>query len=217
MRQSHPQDLSRILSVSRVLVSLAVGLCAAAIVSALGALALAPLVCWIVATSVVLAWVWHISWPLGSEGTKQLAEAETKASRSTDAAVLIAAVASLGAVAEALVRASGGRGFITVALVILSVVAVVLAWAVVNTVFAFKYARLYYLDEDGGIDFKQDNPPTYSDFAYMAFTVGMSFAVSDTEPDTTAIRRVVLGHALMSFAFATGILAVTINLVANLG
>ena len=96
---------------------------------------------------------------------------------------------------------------------------VVLSWALVNTVYAFKYAHLYYLDEPdiGGIDFKQEAPPTYSDFAYLAFTVGMSFAVSETEPTATRIRRVALGHALFSYMFSTGILAVAINLVTNLG
>ena len=96
---------------------------------------------------------------------------------------------------------------------------VVLSWALVNTVYAFKYARLYYLDEPdaGGIDFKQDHPPTYADFAYLAFTLGMSFAVSDTEPTSTRIRRVALGHALLSYAFGTGVLAVAVNLVSNLG
>lgn len=70
-------------------------------------------------------------------------------------------------------------------------------------------------DEDGGIDFKQDEPPHHSDFAYLAFTVGMSFAVAETEPTRTAIRKVVLGHALLCYTF--GIVAVTINLVTNLG
>ena len=103
--------------------------------------------------------------------------------------------------------------------VLLSVLSVALSWALVNTVYAFKYARLYYFDEpdDGGIDFKQEDPPTYSDFAYLAFTVGMSFAVSETEPTATRIRRVALGHALLSYVFGTGVLAVAINLVTNLG
>jgi uncharacterized membrane protein len=91
--------------------------------------------------------------------------------------------------------------------------------ALVNTVHAFTYARRYYLDEPdiGGIDFKQEHPPAYSDFAYLAFTVGMSFAVSETEPTATHIRKVALGHALLSFAFGTGVLAVAINLVTNPG
>jgi uncharacterized membrane protein len=105
-----------------------------------------------------------------------------------------------------------------VASVHLSVVSVALSWALVNTVYAFKYAPLYYCDEPdtGGIDFKQEDDPTYSDFAYMAFTVGMSFATSETEPTSTRIRRIVLGHALLSYAFGTGVLAVSINLITNL-
>ena len=51
----------------------------------------------------------------------------------------------------------------------------------------------------------------------MAFTVGMSFGVAETEPDSTAVRKVALGHALPSYAFGTGVVAVTINLVTNLG
>lgn len=62
-------------------------------------------------------------------------------------------------------------------------------WDLVNTVFALKYARLYYRDEDGGIDFKQEQAPAYSDSAYMAFTVGMSFAVSESELAGTRIRK----------------------------
>jgi uncharacterized membrane protein len=72
------------------------------------------------------------------------------------------------------------------------------------------------VDVDGGIDFKQREPPTYSDFAYLAFTVGMAFAVSETEPANTQVRKVALGHALLSYGFGTGIVAVSINLVTNL-
>ena len=97
------------------------------------------------------------------------------------------------------------------------VVATLLAWALVNTVFALKYARHYYLNDDSGIDFKQEQAPAYSDFAYLAFTVGMSYAVSDTEPTTTAIRKTALGHALLSYGFGTIIIAVAINLISNLG
>ena len=72
------------------------------------------------------------------------------------------------------------------------------------------------MDVEGGIDFKQREPPTYSDFAYLAFTIGMTFAVSETEPTNTQVRKVALGHALLSYAFGTGIVAVSINLVTNL-
>ena len=44
----------------------------------------------------------------------------------------------------------------------------------------------------------------------------MTYAMQ-TEPANAQIRKTVLGHALLSYVFATGILAVAINLVTNLG
>ncbi|MET0916200.1 MAG: DUF1345 domain-containing protein [Jiangellaceae bacterium] len=207
----------RLLSSQRALISLAAGLAAGALVGALATPRLTPLVSWTVTVTVLLTWVWRISWPQDHVGTECLAEQEQR-TKSTDVWLLAAAIASLAVVVVALVHSSGPRDATTVASVILSVISVALSWALVNTVYAFKYARLYYLDEPdaGGIDFKQDDPPAYSDFAYMAFTVGMSFAIAETEPTATHIRKVALGHALLAYGFGTGVLAVAINLVTNL-
>jgi uncharacterized membrane protein len=212
------EKAGRVLSVRRVLTSLTAGLLAGGAVAAFTAPELAALVFWTVASAVLLAWVWRVCWPRDAAGTEQLAEEENR-TRSTDVWVLLGAIASLAAVVVALVRSSGQQDATAVAIVLLSVLDVVLSWALVNTVFAFKYARLYYFDEpdQAGIDFKQKEPPTYSDFAYLAFTVGMSFAVSETEPTSTRTRRVALIHGLLSFLFGTGVLAVAINLVTNLG
>jgi uncharacterized membrane protein len=216
-RRANPSS-GRLLSARRALVSLSAGLATGVMVGLLATPRLIPLVSWTVTIAVLLTWVWRMSWPQDSEGTKRLAEQESR-TRSTDVWLLAAAVASLAVVVLALVQSSNQRNATAVASVLLSVVSVALSWALVNTVYAFKYARLYYLDEpdDAGIDFKQEDAPTYSDFAYLAFTVGMSFAVSETEPTATRIRRVALGHALLSYAFGTGVLAVAINLVTNLG
>ena len=208
----------RLLSARRALVSLAAGLVTGVVVGLLTSLRLLPLVTWTVTVVVLLGWVWSKSWPQDPGGTKRLAEEERR-TRSTDVWLLAAAVVSLAVVVLALVQSSSQRGAVAVASVILSVISVAASWTLVNTVYAFKYARLYYLDEPDsrGIDFKQEHDPSYSDFAYLAFTVGMSFAVSDTEPTDSRIRRVALGHALLSYAFGTGVLAVAINLVTNLG
>jgi uncharacterized membrane protein len=96
------------------------------------------------------------------------------------------------------------------------VVSVVLSWTVVHTVFTVRYARLYYTGPDGGIDFNQEDPPRYSNFAYLAFTVGMTFQVSDTELQTPEIRSVALRQALLSYLLGAVILATAINLVAGL-
>jgi Protein of unknown function (DUF1345) len=59
---------------------------------------------------------------------------------------------------------------------------------------------LYYSGPNGGINFNQQTPPRYSDFAYLAFTftLGMTFQVSDTDLQTAEIRATALRHALLS-------------------
>lgn len=82
--------------------------------------------------------------------------------------------------------------------------------------FTARYAQMYYSGEVGGIDFNTDEPPRYSDFAYLAFTVGMTYQVSDTNIRSATIRRAVLRQGLLSFVLGTGIIATMINLVAGL-
>jgi uncharacterized membrane protein len=213
-RDQHRDE--RILSPRLAVLALAIGVVAGGLVAVLISVPLSLLVGWIIAAGLTLAWVWRTSWPQDPSGTKRLAEQEGR-TRSTDTEVLIAAVASLGAVVLALVNSSSHQDPVAVTLVILSAVAVILSWALVNTVFALKYARLFYIDEDGGLDFGPDEQPTYSDFAYFAFTVGMTYGVTDIVPEVTAVRKAVFGHAVLSYVFGTGILAVAINLVTNLG
>jgi uncharacterized membrane protein len=114
------------------------------------------------------------------------------------------------------VRSTSGDA-VGVATVVLGVLVVFLSWALVNTVFALKYARRYYSGGDGGIDFGHPELPAYSDFAYVAFTVGMSFAIADTQVADTSIRKVALWHALLSYLFGTIVIAGAVNLVTNLG
>lgn len=208
-------QVTRVLSWRRLLMCLAAGLLAAGLTTVAGVPGVAVLVGWTVTAGCLLIWVWRISWPRDWQGTKRLAE-EEGLTRVTDTVVLGAAVASLAAVVEALVR-SGTRDAVGVLTVVLGVVVVILSWAVVNTVFALKYARLYYSGIDGGIEFHQERPPAYSDFAYVAFTVGMSFAVPEIPLVDTQIRKIGLGHALMSYLFGTVVIAVAVNLVTNLG
>ena len=209
-------ESGRILSVRRALLCLAAGTSAGLLVT-VWAVELGPIVGWCVAAGSALAWVWAIGWHQDAEGTERLAEEESR-SHSTDLWVVLAAVASLVAVAVALQR-SGGKDPVAVATVLLSVLSVTLAWAMVNTVFALKYARLYYFDEPDrqGFDFGMDAEPSYSDFAYLAFTVGMAYAPSEVQPNRPDTRKVVLGHTLLSYLFGTGLIAVAVSLVTNLG
>ena len=206
---------NRIISWRRLAQALAPGCLIAVGFAAVSSPALALLVGWLVCAASLLIQVWRASWPQDAPGTKRLAEEEGR-THVTDTVVLLASVASLGTVGLAVAKSNQQSGTGT-AMSLLAVLAAVLSWGLVNTVFALKYARLYYSGQDGGIDYKQPEPPSYSDFAYTAFTVGMSFAVSETEPTSTEVRRVALGHALLSYLFGTGVIAVAISLITNLG
>jgi uncharacterized membrane protein len=98
----------------------------------------------------------------------------------------------------------------------LCLLAVVLAWTLTHTAFVFRYAHLYYREDAegvGGVEFPGKQPPTYLDFAYFAFTVGMCFQVSDVCVSSSQIRRAVLLHAIISFAYNSLILAFVLSLV----
>jgi uncharacterized membrane protein len=99
----------------------------------------------------------------------------------------------------------------------MKIVGVVLSWFTIHTLFTVRYARLYYTGDGGGVNFHQDAQPDYLDFAYLAFTIGMTFQVSDTDLQSLRMRHTALRHALLSYLFGAVILATTINLVAGLG
>lgn len=61
-----------------------------------------------------------------------------------------------------------------------------------------------------------DAPPTHTDFAYLAFTIRMTFQASDTEINSRVIRANVLRQSLLADLFGAVILAATINLLAGL-
>lgn len=209
---------TRILSARRALTCAVVGVVAGTIAAVAVEPSLAPLVGWCTAGLIGLVWVWRICWPQDPAGTERLAREESS-SRITDDAIVVACLASIAAMVIALIQSNNQTGdAVSVALVILGVLGSIVAWALVNTVYALKYARLYFLDQhESGFDFKQDARPTYSDFAYVAFTIGMSYAVAEVEPTSTQTRRKALPHALLSYLFGTVIIAVAINLVTNLG
>ena len=171
---------------------------------------------WDVAVLIYLAWTWGAVQGLDPEVTAQLANREDPSTPVADLVVIGAGTAMLAAVGFALVKAGQATGGMKAYLVTLGLVSVVLSWAVVHTVFALKYARAYYSEPAGGIAFNEDEPPNYIDFAYYAFTIGMTFQVADTNITSRAVRRTTLHHALLSYLFGAVLLGLVINVVATL-
>ena len=199
-----------------VAVSALIGVATAVPIIMASSVLLGLLVGWDLASLVYLAWVWIRIRNRDARGTAERATNTDPDRAITDLLLLSAAVASLVAVGFLLARAGGTHGAEKLLRVGLGLISVLISWAIVHTVYTLRYAYLYYIGEDGGIDFNQPDPPTYTDFAYLAFTIGMTFQVSDTSLCNKVIRRTVLRHALLSYLFGTGILATAINLVASL-
>ncbi len=171
---------------------------------------------WDAAAIVYVVWVVCTVFRLNEKRTSVLASREDPDRATVDIVMFLASIASLAAIVFGLTHAGSLQGSSKTIAVATCVLSVMLSWALVHCIFTLRYARLYYSEPKGGIDFHSDDDPNYLDFAYMAFTVGMTFQVSDTDVSSRPIRRVVLRHALVSYLFGTAFVATTINFIAGL-
>lgn len=127
------------------------------------------------------------------------------------------AVASLGALTLELhqARQSGGSW----PYLLLALFTVAGSWLLLPVEFALAYASLYHRGRGRahGLEFPgEDGPPDYGDFFYFAVTLAATSQTSDVVVSARPMRRLVLLQALLSFVFNTGLLALSINILAGL-
>jgi len=120
---------------------------------------------WGTAALVILLAVWLRIFPMDASETKTHARAEDFSHATADLAVLAASVASLIAIGYTLLQARNDHGADKALLIFLAVAVVALSWATVHTLYTVRYGDLYYGDPVGGIDFNDQEPPDYHDFA----------------------------------------------------
>jgi uncharacterized membrane protein len=200
---------------ARIAVGVPLGIVAALVVGEIAGWQYAPAVGWITTATVWLVWTWAVIRPLDPQATASHATREDPTQRMTHILVMSASIASLAGVAYLLIAGSG-KGAEAIASAVIGVGSVAAAWFAVHTLFTLRYARLYYLDPAGGIEFHQHEPPRYIDFAYVAFTIGMTYQVSDTDLRMPRIRATALRQAMVSYMLGAVILAIVVNLVAGL-
>src|SRR5579862_66916 len=157
---------------------------------------------------------------------KQVAARQDAGKRAVLALCLLAATASLIVIAGEMPQIKDAGGLERVVRVALVLYTIVLSWAFMHSIFALHYAHDYYLDvdlpaarpgrESERLIFPGEPSPTYGDFLYFSFTIGMTFQTSDVQIADSYIRRVVVVHGAVAFFYTTGILALTISLVAGL-
>ncbi|MCM0676834.1 DUF1345 domain-containing protein [Micromonospora phytophila] len=192
-----------------------VGVVAGTLAGLLASPAFAPLVGWDAAALSWLVLVWHKLWRSDADDTAALAVREDPNRAVRDVLLLAACLSSLLAVGVVVTNNAPGGEKVPGMYGALSVLSVVLSWFVVHTVYAARYARIYYMGPDGGINFNQAEPPCYTDFAYLAFTIGATFQVSDTNLTSNEMRRAVLRHSMVAYLFGAFIFAMTVNVLAG--
>jgi uncharacterized membrane protein len=209
----------------RVLGGLVLGLAATAIAEELGFERFSFLIGWDFLAFTFMAWTWVVIWPFDPAQTASHAEYEEPGGKTVFALILGGSLASLVGVGLLLANARPDQlervaPWVTVA-------SVVISWFAVHTIYTLTYAKIYFKEVPvGGIDFNEEPPagidcdgtrypPRYSDFAYVAYAVGMTFAISDTNLTSWRMRRTALGHGLLSYLFGSVILASVVNLIAS--
>lgn len=183
---------------------------------------------WDVGATTALLAMYQVLRKAGPEEMKQNALRQDAGQWVVLILTIFAATASLVVIATEmplLKEADDLEKYARAALVIFTIA---LSWAFTQTIFALHYAHDYFLDLEmpggrpgdpsGRLTFPGDPKrlPNYGDFLYFSFTIGMTFQVSDVQICDPSIRRVVLIHGVAAFFYTTGILALTVNLVAGL-
>jgi len=209
-------------------ISLAAGAAVVAALSLTSSLPVGLLAGWATTAAINVVWLLCVVWPMDAEQTRSHTTAVDPGRPLARLIAVIGSVASLGGVVVVLVgsgsgASSGGGGHHVPAFVVaaVAIAGVVSSWALIQVDYMLRYAHVYFAREadgkSGGIDFNQEEPPTYSDFGYFAVGLGMTYQVSDNDVSANEIRRIVVAQTLLAYLFGAVILATVINLVAGLG
>jgi uncharacterized membrane protein len=181
---------------------------------------------WDVGTSFALAAIFIGLAKVSPEGIKRTAQRQDAGKWTVLTLAVVAATASLVVIASEMPLVKTATGIEQAARVVFVIYTIVVSWAFINTMFALHYAHDFYMAVDLSaplaastspcLIFPGGKLPTYGDFLYFSFTIGMTFQVSDVQIADAEVRRVALLHGVTSFLYSTGILALAINLVAGL-
>jgi uncharacterized membrane protein len=199
----------------RIAVALPIGILSAVAVGITAGWQYAPAAGWIAASTIYLLWTWARIGPMNAEDIESLVQEQHPTRGPSDTFVVLASIASLIGVAYLLMapNVEGPDSTIAAAVGFLSVIA---SWLTVNTIYALRYAVEYYTEPAGGIEFNQGDKPTFADFAYVAFTIAVTYGVTDTALQNRRIRGTALQHSLVSYLFGAVILAITIQVFGSL-
>lgn len=178
------------------------------------------LLSWCAGTVTFLVLAWRLAVEFDSRRTRERAQAQDQSEWVLFALLLLSVFASAGAIALMLQHVKDLAGAQRLGHLALSMAALAASWLLMQTIFAFRYAHVYYQAElrghvGGGLEFPGKLAPDYFDFLYYAYVVGMTSQVSDVVVTSRHMRRMTLLHSVTAFAFNMLVLALSINVMAG--
>jgi uncharacterized membrane protein len=183
------------------------------------------LITWIGCALTIILLDWLIIFSSHPLEVKKIAKMQDSSRTFLFVFITTASVVSLGAIVYLLKSTKGLNEVAKNEHILLAITAVVISWFLLHTIYTLRYGHLYYdpaVDTDGvtpaigGLQFPGKDQPDYLDFVYFSFIIGMTFQVSDVNITSRRIRRVCIVHALLSFAFNTAIVALSINVISGM-
>lgn len=169
---------------------------------------------WVSACLFYLVRVWLRIARLDGERTREHAQGEDPSRTIADIVIVVSSMVSVAALVIMMSTSHASREH-TLPMAALTLSSILLTWGLIHTLYTLRYAGMYYGLDHGCVDFPGTKNPQYSDFAYLAFTMGMTFQVSDTALTTQAIRKTALFHTLLSYLFNTLLIGATVNFLAG--
>nr|WP_315183660.1 DUF1345 domain-containing protein [uncultured Albidiferax sp.] len=148
------------------------------------------------------------------------AQQQDEGRRTVLAMVVLAALATLGAIVAELAVVKDMHGSLRYAHIALVTLTIATSWAFTHVMFALHYAHDFYSNRarkrPDGLQFPGTEQPDYGDFVYFAFVIGTSGQTADVSFTTSAMRRTGVLHCVLAFLFNTTLLALTINIASGL-
>ena len=171
---------------------------------------------WDVAALCYLALLWSLFLTASEKDIRDRAGRQDDGAGVVLLVVAAAVLTNLGGIVMALLNPDPEHKALTRVIV---GVTLATGWLLMHSVFVPHYAHRHFMavakHRDAGIGFPGEAPTSYLDFAYLAFTIGATFQVSDNTVGSTGLRNLVTAHALAAYLYNTAILAVGISLLAN--
>ncbi|QIK62790.1 DUF1345 domain-containing protein [Leucobacter viscericola] len=172
---------------------------------------------WAALATVSTIWTFREIWKMSPASARDHATTEDPGQTVARLIALIGSIVSLAAVVAVVIHSRESTGIDAYLLAGTAVVSVFASWSLIQLDYTLRYAREYYQDDAGGIDFNQQSDPDYADFVYFSTGLGMGYQVADTNVTSNKIRRIVVGQMALAYLFGTGIIATAITLITGLG